>query len=518
MTHFPQGSNLVQMKFLKGLALGLLGFLLFISLNIFSLATWLNMTALSPSFVSKEITRLDVASIASEAIIVQNADEMQKAAVDILKKLEPEIDRQLTAAIYSVYDYILGKKDNPELAKTLRATFLSKSFIDAAVAEIDPEPFLNTLVEPATLGGETNDIQSAMTATAVKMAPQLKQQMGNIADPILAYLTDETQSIDLAKTLRSTLLSPEFISAAIDELDLSALLTQVLGEELAQQLPPEMSSLATYINANLPKTIAAIEPVLKQQLKAAAVPIADYLVGESTGFSVSIQLDQLAATLKSSIKAAILASPPPELAGLPSDAIEAEFDSMWDSFTSSMPATMTIDEQVFGPETQAQITGTLAQLQNQLADVKAQIASGLGKAEEQMGIVRTYIGYYQTGYWLLIVFMLLLIAGIVLIYREVKGAARNIGTTFLTFGIVGVAIYFIAKYFGGSQLASLSDIPSALQVWLPQFLDNLMMPELVIGTAFAVLGLILIIVSIVYKPRQAALPPIETTDSASPAA
>ena len=55
------------------------------------------------------------------------------------------------------------------------------------------------------------------------------------------------------------------------------------------------------------KTIAAIEPILKQQLKTAAIPIADYLVGGSPGFSVNIQLGQVMVRLENNINTAIMA-------------------------------------------------------------------------------------------------------------------------------------------------------------------------------------------------------------------
>ena len=135
-----------------------------------------------------------------------------------------------------------------------------------------------------------------------------------------------------------------------------------------------------------------------------------------------------------------------------------------------------------------------------------------------MRVTKPYTGYYQTAYWLLIAFMLLLVVGIVLIYREVRGAARNLGTTFITFGIVGLSIYFIAKYFVGSQLANIQDLPAILQTWLPQFLNDFMMPELIIGVVFAVLGLVLIIVSMLYKLHQGTPTSAETKGFALPAA
>jgi hypothetical protein len=511
------------MKFLKGLALTLLGFLLFVSLNLFALVTELNMTALSPSFVSKEAARLNLTSVVSDVVQIQGGDassaQMKQTIVDTLQKLEPEIDKQLTALIYSVYDYMLGKKPNPELARDLRSTFLSKAFVDKAVSEVDLAPFMSTLVSPAPPGSE-NSIQATLASTAVKMAPELKSQIGAAADPVLAYLTNETQSIDLATVMRQSLMSDAFMSEVIDEGDLSEPLSQLLSGTLSQQVPADASFLTNYINANMPKTIDAIQPELKAQLKPAVGLIADYLVGKTSSFSVDVQLGPVAEALKKNIKTAILASPPAEFAGLSQDVISAQFDTYWAGLISAMPASVPINEQLIGADSQAQVAGMLTGFQTQLTDMKTQLNSGLGEAETQMKMVRPYIGYYQMGYWVLIVFILLLIGCIYLIYRSLKAASSMVGKYFLTIGIEGIVIFLAAKYLGGSYLPSLQGVPAALQDWLPQLLDDIMKPELIIGIVFAVIGLALVIFVMLYKraKKSSAAAPPQPTQPASPAA
>ena len=59
------------MNFLKGLALGLLGVILFLSLTVFGLAFMVNSTALSPKFITSELDKLDVSSLAEELITEQ---------------------------------------------------------------------------------------------------------------------------------------------------------------------------------------------------------------------------------------------------------------------------------------------------------------------------------------------------------------------------------------------------------------------------------------------------------------
>ncbi len=59
------------MKFLKGLALTLLSFLLFLSLSIFSLAFLLNSTVLNAGFITSELDRLEVSPLVAEIISEQ---------------------------------------------------------------------------------------------------------------------------------------------------------------------------------------------------------------------------------------------------------------------------------------------------------------------------------------------------------------------------------------------------------------------------------------------------------------
>ncbi|MBA7698008.1 hypothetical protein ES703_106682 [subsurface metagenome] len=101
------------MKFLKGLALSLLNFFLFLSLSIFALAFMLNNTILTPDFVVSQIGKLDVASLIKEQIqIPPEAQFMAGAIDDTITDLEPWIKEQVNASIYSGYDYLMGRSQS----------------------------------------------------------------------------------------------------------------------------------------------------------------------------------------------------------------------------------------------------------------------------------------------------------------------------------------------------------------------------------------------------------------------
>ncbi|MFH0768210.1 MAG: hypothetical protein V1932_01425, partial [Chloroflexota bacterium] len=134
------------MKFLKNLVLTLLSFLLFLSLSVFGLAFMVNSTALDPGFITSELNRLDISALTQEVMSeqAQKGDfpqELGTAIVNSITQAEPLIKEKISDATYSIYDYLLGKKQNPELALTLRNTVLSSDFIVSLIDEIDIAPF-----------------------------------------------------------------------------------------------------------------------------------------------------------------------------------------------------------------------------------------------------------------------------------------------------------------------------------------------------------------------------------------
>ncbi len=56
------------MKVLKGMALGLVGFFLFVALIILGLAFTVNSTILNPQFVLNEVEKLDVTAVAQQIV------------------------------------------------------------------------------------------------------------------------------------------------------------------------------------------------------------------------------------------------------------------------------------------------------------------------------------------------------------------------------------------------------------------------------------------------------------------
>ena len=284
---------------------------------------------------------------------------------------------------------------------------------------------------------------------------------------LLSFLLFLSLSVfGFALTLNYTILNPDFVVSELDRLDISSL----AGELLSQQIPQEGEFMAEAID----DAIVDLEPWIREQASTVIYSGYDYLMGKSENLSLVISLEPMKESLRDNLREVFLQSLPPELQGLPPAEIERYFDEFYRDFAEEIPSTFEFTESSLPPD----------------------VLAGLEQAKQS-------IGYFQLGYKALIGFMLLLILGIILINRQVKGATRALGITFLTYGVLEYAGIFATKYFAGTQLGQL-DIPTQLQTWLPQFVGDFLAPLEMFSISLGIAGVILIIVSIAYKPRQTA--------------
>jgi len=401
------------MTVLKNVALGFMSFFLFLSLLVFGLAFMLYSTVLKPHFLTSEIDRLDIALLVEESLNEETfeqelSEEYKTAIVDNIGKIEPRIKEQVNAATYSIYDYLLGKKQNLELALTLRNTVFSKDL---------------------------------------------------------------------------------FVSI-MDDLDMSYFISEFTVNELAKEIPEDMKYLVEYFDEYLVEyfdeyvddVIIENKSWMKEQINIAADPVLDYLFGESQSLNVVISLEPLTESLRDTLREPFLELPPAELVNLPPKMLEQVYDDFFEELAETMP-TFKIDESLFEPELRADITEALAE------------------AEKVLEKIRQGISYFKLGYILLIVFILLLIAGIILISRDVRYITRSLGITFLVYGALELVGVLVTRHFTRIFIP-MSEIQQSLQVWIPQFLGNLLAPLLWFSVGMLIVGIALIAFSIVYKRGQ----------------
>jgi len=398
------------MRGLRIAGLVILSLILFISLIAFGLAFWLDRTVLNPDFVTAEGEKLEIATIASEAISQELYIELSKEDLDSLTEtittLEPQLKAELNTIVYSVYEYLHGERENLELTNLLGLTLLSSDFIIAVIDTMD---------------------------------------------------------------------GPEMASILWEEFE----------EEIMQEFsfPEEASS---HLVADLGELLTDLKPWAKEQVEYISGPISDYLAGETESFSVTISLEPLRDGFRGVLLRVFLDFPPDELEGLSPEELEQAFDVVWAEFAEEMlPATFEIDETVLGKDGPLQI---------------ASVASG---AETALRQVREYVGRVRLAYILSIVVSVLLIAGIALIYRNVRGSTRTLGIVFLASGLVLLVLALIGKNVGGEQmLQAMVGTPQQLQVWAAQVLVDLLAPLQWLGVGFMAGGVGLLVASFVYKPSQ----------------
>jgi hypothetical protein len=270
-------------------------------------------------------------------------------------------------------------------------------------------------------------------------------------------------------TINQTVLNPGFVASQVNRLDLSSLAEDFINEQISQQIPLEEE----FIAGALEDTITELEPWIKEQANTVIYAGYDYLLGRSQSLSVVISTEELKEGLKDNLKSAILQSPPPQLAGIPPEMIEAYFDQYYQQYSQQIPSTIDISEGMISPE----VMSTLEQ-------------------------VREYISYIQIAYKALIGFMLLLIGLIILIHRQVRGTTRQLGITFLVYGIPAFISVFVIKNYAlerMSQLIGQPGLPASLQAWLPQLVNDILAPLQMFSLGILIGGVVLLIVSFVYK-------------------
>lgn len=274
--------------------------------------------------------------------------------------------------------------------------------------------------------------------------------------------------------LNNTLLNPDFVVAQVDRLDVASLTREVTEGQIGGQLPSEVG----FLEEAMYDAIAENEPWLKEQVNAGIYSFYDFLLGKSEKLSMIISLEPLKESLRDSLRQAFMQDIPPELSSLSPAQIEQYFNQYYQEFSAQIPSTFELDESILPPEIMAPLMQA-----------------------------RQYIGYAQTYYYPLIGFMVLLVVLIILLHRNVKGATRGLGITFLIYGILEFAGVFATKNFLPTNLP-LPDIPPSLQSWLTGFIVDFVAPMQTFSIGLMAAGAALIIVSIVY-PR---LRPVEEVE------
>ncbi len=287
----------------------------------------------------------------------------------------------------------------------------------------------------------------------------------------------------LVFTLNQTILSRDFLAAEISKVDLAGIIRDTFGQQMGQQLGQQVSQqisqqlgkpvppLNDVMTAALNSTVTELQPWAKQQLSNLAYNFQDYVMGRSSTLNLRIPLATAKDALSKNLRSGVLNAS--ELAAVPQPLKEAAANSVAQSVTGSLPDTY---------------------------DLSSMLGSGF---TDGLRTVRQYSPYFMLAFWGLLVLIVLFTAGIFAVTSNLKLACRNVGTTFLTYGILDYAGALLASYSMNIPMG----LPTSLQVWLSGFLADLSAPLKTFGIVVGAAGLLLLVASFVVKnPRKDTAP------------
>jgi hypothetical protein len=329
-----------------------------------------------------------------------------------------------------------------------------------------------------------------------------------------------------------TALNPDFVTNQVDKVDLTELASDFVDENYIEDIPEDFRFFEDVVY----EVIEDHEPWLKEQLDSAIHTGYDYLLSETDTLEIIIPLEDLKESVRDSTWRHFLEMLPDWIAdtgdeglreliydniydfveGIPSRYLPEEYQSLSESQLREYVDEYfddVADQIVDGklpPPLEAEIEDALLSYFNQYydeftEDIPSEFIINQEKIEEidddlwdVLESVREYIDYFKTCFYALIGFMILLIALIVLTYRNVKESTRTIGITFLVYGITEFAVVIVARILVPNYLAT-EDIPQSLHDLIVNVYTGVLAPLQWFSLGILIAGIGLVLASIFYR-------------------
>ena len=286
------------MKFLKGVAIGLLSFLLFWSLSTFGISFLINQTILNSNFISTQLDKLDVAALVEEIISEQedeegSPEELETALVDTIAELEPVIKEGISNTIEPIYDYLKGKSESIDLASIIRANLLSSEVVASLVDELDIASLATEIINeqiPEDIPEDLEFLVEDVDDIIAELEPTIKEELIAASDPILDYLVGESQNVsieislepivaELEDTLKETLLeSPPAELAGLSPAELEQYFDEYFGE-MVEMIPSTIELDETTFSSEFPTQIAEALEAAEEGLEQAKKYVGYFQLG-----------------------------------------------------------------------------------------------------------------------------------------------------------------------------------------------------------------------------------------------
>jgi hypothetical protein len=491
----------------KNAAVVLLCIFLFILLFVFGLAFTVNQIALSPGFITGVINDIDFSKTASDLLQTPEyssdfdmSQELRDTLIDTIDAIEPVLKENIKIAVRDAYNYALGKANTPDLQAVLGDSFMNSDFVNSLLQKIDLSRIVDqTLAEQLiSTSPADEDLKTAIISAIDKLEPTIRQGVTAASEPVFRYVLGETDGIDLKTILRQYIINKAFITDVVNSLDLKPIAKIMIGSQLDLTLPQGI----TLNDSEIDQIIATAEPTVKTSLISAADPIADYLLRNRPSFSITVPWNSSSA--KPVIKQAFLRQLPPELAAATTAQIDMAYELYWASAKTAIPTSFTIDSTIFSADFDQSVDEMIQSAQDVLVEVRKGIDQASVQLDDALNTARSYINLARILYWSLALLILFVIGAVILIRRSF-GAARDLGITFTTYGVLELIGVLILRFFLGKpafiQGFINGDIPDSVWDIISPIIQRLTQPLLIFSIVCLIIGIISLVVFFVY-PRK----------------
>jgi len=254
-----------------------------------------------------------------------------------------------------------------------------------------------------------------------------------------------------------TVLNPNFIVSQLDKLDLSLLTSQVLKNQIPQQVE--------FAGEFLSDIVKDIEPEIKTQASALIYAGYSYFTGESQELKLSLSMVSVKEKLREKIIDNQERIIPSYLSTASQTAREEYLEDVYKKMTAGVPDRLEYTQSSWGREVQ-----------------------------QRLNQISLTIGYFVLGYRVLIGLIVFLIMGLFIFVRPAMRAVRILGITALCAGFVQLLLYFAVVAVARYQLSQLT-LPQALQAWFPSLINDFLISLVVVSIIILLIGIILLIIS-----------------------
>ena len=339
--------------------------------------------------------------------------------------------------------------------------------------------------------------------------------------------------------IKSTTLNPDFITDRVERTDITQLASDFSDEYLIEEIPEDMRFFKDVVY----EVIADHEPWLKEQFSSAVHKGYDYLLKKTDTLEISIPLEDLKESARDSLWLHFMEKLPEWISSPDDEGLKnLIYDNIYD-FVEGIPASYLpdeysnlseaqlkvyvdlyfedIEEQItdgqLPPYLEAEIEDALLPYFNQYYDeIVEEVPSEIIINErniiisednivsldtEVLETVRKWVGVFNAIFYALIALMVILVAGIVLAYFNIKKSTRSIAKIFLIYGISEFVAVMVARYLVPRFLPT-ADLPESFQNLITDTYTSALDPLLWFSVGIIVAGAALLVFSIFYNRGQ----------------